>query len=304
MELNVSVVVGVPWVWFWTKEPGMAAHRPYWKGYLKLSLVTCPVALHAASSRSDKTHFHQINRKTGHRLRQQMVDEVTGKPVDTDDKGRGYEISGGKYVEIGAEDLEAIEIESTHTIGIEKFVPEDEIDKRYYERPYYVVPDGNSAAEAFVVIRDAMKDKGRVALARVVFANREHIVALEAWDKGMLCTTLRYDYEVRPESEVFKDIPTPRVPKEMVDLAVHILDSKAGSFDPAKLEDEYELALRKLVKRKAAGHAIERTEPAEGRSNVIDLMAALRQSLGRRHTAKTKGRKREGKATNRKRRAG
>ena len=183
------------------------AGRAYWKGYLKLSLVTCPVALFPASSQAEKTHFHQINRKTGNRLRQQMVDEETGKPVDKDQKGRGYEVSKGKYVEIEPEELEAVEVESTHTIDIDTFVPEEEIDKRYYERPYYIVPDGKSGEEAFAVIRDAMKDKGRVALARIVFANREHIMAIEPWGKGLLGTTLRYDYEVRDEREAFKGIP-------------------------------------------------------------------------------------------------
>jgi DNA end-binding protein Ku len=210
-----------------------------------------------------------------------MVDEETGKTVDKDQKGRGYEVSKGKYVEIEPEELEAVEIESTHTIDIDTFVPEEEIDKRYYERPYYIAPNAKSGEEAFAVIRDAMKDKGRVALARIVFANREHIMAIEPWGKGLLGTTLRYDYEVRDESEAFKGIPSPRVPKEMVQLAAHILDKKSGHFDPAKFKDEYELALRKLVKRKAAGKTIERPEPTEDRSNVIDLMAALRESVGR-----------------------
>jgi DNA end-binding protein Ku len=253
--------------------------RAYWKGYLKLSLVTCPVALYPASSKAEKTRFHQINRKTGHRLRQQMVDEETGRAVDRENKGRGYELTKGKYVEIEPEELEAIEFENTHTIEIDKFVPEEEIDKRYYERPYYIVPDGKNGEEAFGVIRDAMKDKGRVALAGIVFANRQHILAIEPWDKGMLGTTLRFDYEVREEREFFKGIASHRVPKEMVSLASHILDTKAGHFDPAKFKDEYELALRKLVKRKAAGKTIEPPEEREDRSNVIDLMEALRQSV-------------------------
>jgi Ku protein len=257
----------------------MAPRRAYWKGYLKLSLVTCPVALYPASSQSEKTRFHQINRKTGNRLRQQMVDEETGRVVDKANKGRGYELANGKYVEIEPEELEAVEIESTHTIAIDKFVPEEEIDKRYYERPYYIVPDGKGGEDAFAVIRDAMKDKGRVALARIVFANREHILAIEAWGKGMLGTTLRYDYEVRDEQEVFKGIPSPRIPKDMIALASHILESKAGRFDASKFRDEYELALRKLVKRKAAGKTIEPPAEKEDRSNVVDLMDALRQSL-------------------------
>src|ERR1700754_128831 len=192
----------------------MATGRAYWKGYLKLSLVTCPVALFPASSQADKTHFHQINRKTGNRLRQLMVDEETGKPVEKDEKGRGYEVSKGKYVEIEPKELEAVEVESTHTIDIDTFVPEEEIDKRYYERPYYIALNGKSGEEAFAVIRDAMKDKGRVALARIVFANREHIMAVEPWGKGMLATTLRYDYEVRDEKSFFAHIPSPRPTKD------------------------------------------------------------------------------------------
>ena len=257
----------------------MATRRAYWKGYLKLSLVTCPVALYPASSQSDKTRFHQINRKTGNRLRQQMVDESTGKVVDKDEKGRGYELANGRYVPIEPEELEAVEVESTHTIAIDKFVPEEEIDKRYYERPYYIVPEGKGGEDAFVVIRDAMKDKSRVALARIVFANREHILAVEPWGKGMLATTLRYDYEVRDDKDVFKGIPSPRIPKEMVELASHILDSKAGRFDASEFKDQYELALRKLVKRKASGKTIEPAPEREDRSNVIDLMQALRESV-------------------------
>ncbi len=280
----------------------MAPRRAYWKGFLKLSLVTCPVGLYPASTQAEKTHFHQINRKTGNRLRQQMIDEGTGKPVDTQDKGRGYELSKGRYVEIEPEELEAVEIESTHTIDIDKFVPEAEIDKRYYERPYYIVPDAESGEEAFAVIRDAMRDKGRVALARIVFASREHIMAIEAWDKGMLGTTLRFDYEVRDERAFFKGLPSLRVPKDMVVLASHILDSKAGHFDPAKLKDEYELALRKLVRRKASGKTIERQEQAEDRSNVIDLMEVLRKSLkGGRSAARkaTPARKKKARQTRR-----
>lgn len=220
-----------------------------------------------------------------------MADEETGRAVDTDNKGRGYELTKGKYVEIEPEEVDAIEFENTHTIEIDKFVPEDEIDKRYYERPYYIVPDGKSGEEAFAVIRDAMKDKGRAALAGIVSANRQHIIAIEPWGKGMLGTTLRYDYEVRDEKEFFKGIASPRVPTEMVSLASHILDTKAGHFDPAKFKDEFELALRKLVKCKAAGKAIERHEEPERETNVIDLMEALKRSIkgggGRRAAALT-----------------
>ena len=170
-------------------------------------------------------------------------------------------------------------------------MPEDEIDKRYYERPYYIVPDDKSGEEAFAVIRDAMKDKGRVALARIVFANREHILAVEPWGKGMLGTTLRYDYEVRDEKAFFKQIPSLRVSKDMVELAGHILDRKAGHFDAGKFKDEYELALRKLVKRKAAGHTIELHEEEPAPTNVINLMDALRESMKRKKASNSANRK-------------
>ena len=256
-----------------------AARRAYWKGYLKLSLVTCPIALHPASSKAEKTRFHQINRKTGNRLRQQMIDEDTGRAVDKDNKSRGYAISKGKYVEVDPDEIKAIQVESTHTLDIEKFVPIEEIDRRYFDRPYYIVPDGKAGDEAFAVIRDAMEDKGRVALARVVLTNREHVMAIEPFGKGMLGTILRYDYEVRDEKQLFRSVPSPRVSKEMVSLAAHILDTKAGHFDPSQFKDEYEVELRKLVRRKAAGKTIEREEPAEEPTNVIDLMDALKRSV-------------------------
>ena len=262
-----------------------AARRAYWKGYLKLSLVTCPIALYPASSQAEKTHFHQINRKTGNRLRQQMVDEDTGKVVDKEDKSRGYEISKGKYVEIEPEEIKAIQVESTHTLDIEKFVPMDEIDRRYFDRPYYIVPDGKAGEEAFAVVRDAMKDKGRVALARIVLTNREHVMAIEPFGKIMLGTTLRYDYEVRDEKELSRGVASPKIAKEMLSLASHILDTKAGHFDPSQFKDEFETELRKLVKRKAAGKTIEASEREERPSNVVDLMQALRQSVSGKRAA-------------------
>jgi DNA end-binding protein Ku len=261
-----------------------AARRAYWKGYLKLSLVTCPIGLYPASSLAEKTHFHQINRKTGNRLRQQMVDEETGRVVDKDDKGRGYEVSKGKYVEIEPEEIKALQVESTHTLDIEKFVPVDEIDRRYFDRPYYIVPDGKAGEEAFAVIRDAMKDKGRVALAKIVLTNREHIVAIEPMGKILLGTILRYDYEVRVEKELSRSVPSPRISKEMLSLASHILDTKAGHFDPTQFKDEFENELKKLVKRKAAGKTIEAPEREERPSNVVNLMEALRQSVSGRGT--------------------
>jgi DNA end-binding protein Ku len=203
-----------------------------------------------------------------------MVDEETGRVVDKDNKGRGYEISKGKYVEIEPEEIKAIQVESTHTLDIEKFVPLEEIDRHYFDRPYYVVPQGKAGEEAFAVIRDAMKDKGRVALARIVLTNREHMMAIEPMG----------NYEVRDEKELARSVPSPRIPKEMLKLASHILDTTAGHFDPSGFKDEFELELRKLVKRKATGKTIEMPEREERPSNVVDLMEALRQSVsGRRN---------------------
>lgn len=264
------------------------ATRPYWKGYLRLSLVNCPVVLYPASSQNEKIHFHQINRKTGNRLRQQMVDEHTGKVVDRDEKGRGYELSKGKYVEIEPEELDAVEVEATHTIDIDTMVPAEEIDRRYFDKPYYVAPNGKTGADAFKVIRNAMEETGRVALARIVMAQREHIIALEPFDKGFLGTTLRYEDEVRDAKPYLGSIPSPRVDKEMVDIAKTILEKKAGHFDASKFKDQYQAALKKLVKRKAAGHTIEAKPVEEDRGNVINLMDALRQSINKKSAPKRK----------------
>jgi DNA end-binding protein Ku len=225
--------------------------------------------------------------KTGHRLKQQMVDERTGRVVDKGHKGRGYELSKGRYVEIDEDELEAVKLESTHAIEIDDFVPAEDIDERYLDKPYYIVPNGKAGADAFVVIRDAMKRKEKIALARVVLSNREHVIALKPLGKGLLGTTLRYPYELRDEDDYFDDIPSPRVSKDMVDLAAHILDTKTSKFDPHKFKDKYENALKALVKRKAAGKTIEVSEKKADETNVIDLMDALKQSLGRKHGAKS-----------------
>ena len=262
------------------------AARAYWKGSLKLSLVSCPVLLYPATTASDKTRFHMINRETGNRLKQQMVDAETGDVVEGEDKARGYELKKGEYVEIEKEELEAVQIESNHTIDIDSFVPKEEIDERYLNHPYYIVPDGKAGLDAFAVIRDAMKNKDRVALARIVLTNREHIIAIEPLGKGLLGITLRYPYELRDEDEYFDDIKSPKISKDMIDLASHILDTKAAHFDPSKFKDDYETALKTLVKRKAASKPVKAVEPEERPSNVINLMDALQQSLKGRASAK------------------
>ena len=262
------------------------APRAYWKGSLKLSLVSCPIALYPASTTAEKTRFHMINKETGNRLKQQMVDSETGDIVEGDQKGRGYELKKGSYVEIEKEELEAVQIESNHTIDIDSFVPRDEIDKRYLDHPYYIVPDGKAGVDAFAVIRDAMKDQDRVALARIVLTNREHIIAIEPLGKGLLGTTLRYPYELRDESDYFEDIKSPKISKDMIELASHILDTKAAHFDPSKFKDEYENALKALVRRKASGKPIKVSAREEKPDNVVNLMDALKASLKGKSTTK------------------
>ena len=262
------------------------AVRAYWKGSLKLSLVSCPVLLYTASTSIEKTRFHMINKETGNRLKQQMVDAETGDIVEGEQKGRGYELKKGSYVEIGADELEAVQIESNHTIDIDSFVSKGEIDNRYLNHPYYIAPDGKAGIDAFAVIRDAMKDQGRVALARIVLTNREHIIAIEPLGKGLLGTTLRYPYELRDEEEYFDDIKNPKISKDMIELAGHILKTKAAHFDPSKFKDEYEDALKTLVKRKAAGKTIKTAARDEKPDNVISLMDALKQSLKGKASAK------------------
>lgn len=254
------------------------AVRVYWKGYLKLSLVSCAVALIPATSANERTRFHTLNRHTGHRLRQRMVDEVTEEVVERDDRVKGYEIGKGNYVQVEDDELEKIALETNHTIEIESFVPRSEIDKRYLDTPYYLIPNDNVAQEAFAVIREAMRDEKRVALARVVLYRRERIIMLEALDKGMLATTLRYGYEVRNAEPVFDGIPDIKVPNEMLKLASHIMEQKAGHFDPQTFEDRYENAVQALLKRKQAGMpVVEPEKPAP--SNVVNIMDALRKSV-------------------------
>jgi DNA end-binding protein Ku len=262
------------------------AARAYWKGSLKLSLVSCPVLLYPAATSVDKTRFHMINKETGNRLKQQMVDAETGDVVESDQKGRGYELKKGEYVEIDKDELEAVQIESNHTIDIDSFVPKEEIDKRFLNHPYYIVPDGKAGVDAFAVIRDAMKDQDRVALARIVLTNREHVIAIEPLGKGLLGTTLRYPYELRDEAEYFDDIKSPKISGDMIELAGHILKTKAAHFDPTKFKDDYENALKTLVRRKASGKPIKTAEREEKPDNVVSLMDALKQSLKGKGSAK------------------
>src|SRR3984893_11453432 len=254
------------------------APRAYWKGYLKLSLVSCPIALFPATSEREKISFHQLNKKTGHRVKYRKVDAESGDEVDSADIIKGYEVGKGDYIELDPEELEAGAIESKRTIDIDEFVPKDEIDELYLNNPYYVAPDGEVGQKAFAVIREAIRKEGMVAIGKVVFTSREHIIALEARDKGMMGITLRYPYEVGDQNEYFDDIENEKVPKDMLDLALHIVETKKGTFEPEKFEDQYEDALKDLIRKKQKGEKIERpTERAP--SNVVKLMDALRRSV-------------------------
>lgn len=265
----------------------MAPPRPYWKGYLKLSLVACPIALYTAASASERVSFRQINKRTGHRLRQQLVDEVTREPVEAEDKGRGYEVAKNTFIVVEDSELDAIAIESTHTIEIDQFVPREQVDDRYLDSPYYIIPTDQVGQEAFAVIREAMHAKNMAALGRVVLAKRERVIMLRPMGKGLLGTTLRYPYEVRDAADYFDDLPDLKVPPEMLNLAEHILETKSADFDPSSFRDRYEEAVVELLKRKQAGMpaAPPRSEPAP--SNVVNLMDALRRSIAQEEKAAT-----------------
>jgi DNA end-binding protein Ku len=255
------------------------APRPNWKGYLKLSLVSCPIALYPAASASERVSFRQINKKTGHRLKQQLVDSVTGEPVDSEDKGRGYEVGKDQYLPVADEELEALQVESTRTIEIDTFVPREQIDLSFVESPYYIVPTDKVGQEAFAVIREAMRGKEMVALGRVVMARRERPIVLEPLGKGLRGLTLRYPYEVRDASAYFDEIADVKVPGEMLKLAEHILESKTADFDPSTFEDRYETAVVEMLKAKQAGMPVRTEAAAPAPSTIINLMDALKRSI-------------------------
>ena len=254
------------------------APRAYWKGYLKLSLVSCPIALYPATSEREKISFNQLNKETGNRIRYRKVDAETGDDVEQSNIIKGYEVAKDQYIELAPEELEAVAIESKRTIDIDEFVPKSQIDELYIRDPYYIAPDGEVGQQAFAVIREAIRKEGMVAIGKVVFTSREHIIALEARDKGMLGITLRYPYEVRKPVEYFADIKDEKVPKDMLDLALHIVNTKRADFNPEAFEDQYEDALKTLIEQKAKG---EKIEPAKERPapRVVNLMDALRASV-------------------------
>ena len=250
--------------------------RPTWQGHLKLSLVTCPVALYTATSSSERVSFHLINPDTNNRIRMVPTDPDTG-PVERSDLVKGYEVSKDEYVLMDDEDFDKVRLESTRTISIDQFVDEDQIDRLYWNDPFYVVPDKGLGAEAFAVIREAMKKAGKIAIGSLVLRGRERQLALEVHGKGLVAYTLRAHDEVRQPEDYFDDIPAVKADKDMVEIAARIIGQKEADFDPTKFKDAYDEALKDLIKAKQKGGVIEAPEPED--SNVIDLMEALRASL-------------------------
>jgi DNA end-binding protein Ku len=255
------------------------APRSNWKGYLKLSLVSCPVQLFPATTTKERVAFHLLNRSTGNRLKRRLVDPDTEETVESEDQVKGFQVGKNEYVLVEEEDIETVAIESNHTIDIETFVPRGEIDETFLDTPYFLAPDGKMGEEAFAVIRDAMKDKNVVGIGRVVLYRRERPIMLEPRGKGLVATTLRYAYEVRDDEDYFEDIDTVEVPEEMLDLASHIITRKLSHFDPKRFEDRYQNALLELIKAKQQNRPVTAAKPASKPGNVVSLMDALRRSI-------------------------
>jgi DNA end-binding protein Ku len=258
----------------------MAAGRPTWQGHLRLSLVTCPVAMYTATDSRGDVHFNMLHKKTHNRIRMIPTDPDLG-PIERADIVKGYEYEKGEYVVITQDEIDSVRLESTRTIDIERFVPGSEIDRLYWDNPYFLVPDGKLAAEAYGVIREAMTKEGQVALGRVVMHQRERLLAIEPRDKGMVAWSLRTRREVRDAASYFDAIPEKKPDAAMIQIAQKIIEQKEGPFDPEQFNDRYEDALRALIKEKQKGKSRKVTveEPAD--TNVVDLMEALRNSLGK-----------------------
>jgi len=253
------------------------AHRPTWQGHLKLSLVTCPVALYTAINSGGDVHFNLINPKTNNRIKMITTDPDTG-PIERSELVKGYEVAKGEYILLSNDEIASVKLESTKTIEIERFVAGDDIDRLYWDNPYFIAPDGTLAQEAFGVIRTAMAKSGQIALGRVVIGTRERILALEPRGKGILAYTLRTDAEVRRPDEIFAGINDKAADPEMISIAERIIEQKEGPFDPGQFVDRYEEALNALIEDKKKGHKPAKVAEPEA-TNVVDLMSALRASL-------------------------
>jgi DNA end-binding protein Ku len=252
--------------------------RPTWEGHLRLSLVTCPVALYSATERASDVHFNLINPKTNNRIRMQTVDAGTGEPVERSELVKGYAVAKNQYILFDKEELDAMRLASTRIIDIEEFVPGDSIDRIYWDEPYYLAPSGKTGIEAYAVIQAAMRKQNKVALGRLVMHTRERICALEPRGEGILLTTLRTAKEIRSAEEIFdRDLPKPD--SRMLAIAEKIIEQQEAKFDPSQFKDRYEDALRDLIERKKKGEELVSTEEPEEDEKVVDLMEALRKSL-------------------------
>ena len=304
------------------------APRPHWKGFLKLSLVSCPIALYPAVSPAERISFRQVNRSTGNRLRQQLVDSVTGDVVSSENKGRGYEFGENHFLTVEDHEVEQARLarapmspasivpsqarapvsvrqaethlpeheeqlpepappvsfakpENTRTIEIDRFFPVEQIDARYFDKPYYVVPREEVGQEAFAVIRDSMRNQCVVGMGRVVLSSRERPIILEPMGSGLRGVTLRFNHEVRDAADYFDEIPKMLLPKDMLELAEHIIETKAGDFDPALLEDHYRNAMVHMLRQKQVQHRPKQVagRVLPSRENVISIMDALKRSI-------------------------
>lgn len=255
------------------------APRPAWKGYLKLSLVTCAVELTNVVTHSEKISFRVLNRKTGNTVKRIYVDAETGKPIADGDEIKGYEVDDGEFVHIEEDEIEAVKIESSNMMSLDGFVDKSSIQQIYLDTPYYLAPADKVSEDAFAVIREAMTAKKKAGLARIVLYRRERPVVIEPLGKGMVLTTLRYDSSVRQADTVFDDIKQVKIDKEMIDLAEHIIDKKAAKFDPSGFDDKYEEALLELIRAKKAGRKAPKAKAASKPSNVVNLFDALKKSL-------------------------
>jgi Ku protein len=323
----------------------MPPSRAYWKGFLKLSFVSCPIALYAATSPAERLSFRQVNRRTGHRLKHKLVDSVTGEVVDSSNKARGYEVGENEFLLVEDRDIErarserpppgAVEIaeprrrdspptvpdgldgqdedeaagadddeiektprprpENTHTIEIERFLPAGQIDARYFEKPYYIVPREEISQESFAVIRDAMRHDGVVGLARVVLSSRERHFLVEPMGNGLRGVTLRFAHEVRGADDYFSEIPQLKLPAEMMKLAQHIIRTKSDKFNPAMLEDRYRSALVRILRKRQEKQPAHAPAVKPSRENVVNLMDALRRSIAAERPAKSAPRRGLGK---------
>jgi DNA end-binding protein Ku len=267
----------------------MMAPRAQWKGYLKIDEIGCAVALYTAASTSERTSFHTVNKKTGNRVRRLFVDEKTNKPVEKDDQVKGYETDNGRYIILEPDEINSVIPESDKTLRVEHFIPCDEVDTVYFDKPYYIAPADDASADAYRLIREGLKKKKVAALATAVLFRRVRHLMLRPHGDGIVANTLNFDYEVRSVADAFADAPHPKVKKQMVELAGHIIETMRGDFDPKSVEDRYEAALAELVKAKIDGRPIKVSKPKR-EEKVVDLMQALRESAKMAEKGKSKAR--------------